>query len=139
MVRCCGQNRWDIQAVLGEVFVGEHADAGKVVQDGLQVEGRLVAAGEILYIGVGESVCGGMQIDDVADHEPVMPGPGQADRGVQRHSAHARPRRQLDRYPAWPQRFLEQVYLQFVTGTRKPQHEARVAACGLHHPRPVTR
>ena len=100
-------DRWDIQAVLSEVFVGEHADAAKVIQDGPQVEGRLVAAGEILDICVGESICDGMQVDDVADHEPVMPGPRlQADRVVQRDSAHARPGRQLDRDPAWAQRFL---------------------------------
>ena len=67
--------------------VGEHADTGQVFQNGPQVEVRLMAAGEILDIGVGESICGGMQVDDVADHEPVMPGPClQADRIVQREA-----------------------------------------------------
>src|SRR5580693_5877989 len=44
-----------------------------MVQDRFQVEVRVMTAGKVLKIDVGEGAGDGMQVDDVADHEAVMP------------------------------------------------------------------
>ena len=41
-----------IKPVFGKVLVGEDADAGEMIQDCLQVEIRVMAAGKILKIGI---------------------------------------------------------------------------------------
>ena len=61
------------ESVFSEVVVGEDADAGEVVQDCFQVEVRVMTAGEVLKIDAGEGAGDGVQVDDVADHEAVMP------------------------------------------------------------------
>jgi hypothetical protein len=79
-----------------------------------------------------------VQIDDVPDNEPIMPGSRlQADRVFERQNAHARARSQLDRDAARPKRLLEQIYFQLIIGVREPQHQARISAGGLDHSRPV--
>jgi hypothetical protein len=45
-----------------------------MVQDCFQVEVRVVTAGKVLKIDVGEGAGDAVQADDVADHEAVMPG-----------------------------------------------------------------
>ena len=66
--------------------------------DGRPLDGRALSANRVLQVLRSRQAfrrpyvpkSDGMQVDDVADHEPVMPGPRlQADRVVQRQSAHA--------------------------------------------------
>jgi hypothetical protein len=52
---------------------GKYADASQMVQDCFQVEVRVMTAGKVLKIDVGERAGDGMQVDDVADDEAVMP------------------------------------------------------------------
>jgi hypothetical protein len=63
-----------IKPVFSKVLVGEHADTSEMVQDRFQVEVRIMTAGKSLEIREREGTGDGMEIDDVADHEAVMPG-----------------------------------------------------------------
>ena len=58
----------------GEVLIGKHADSGEMIHDRLQIEVRLVAAGQGLKIRVREGIRDCVEVDDVPDHEAVMPG-----------------------------------------------------------------
>jgi hypothetical protein len=130
-----------IEPVFGEVAVGEDADSSKMVPDHLQVEVRIVTAGKVLKIGIGEGPGGGMEINDVADHKPVMPRARLQTYGVaKRHCPHACRRCYLNRYPPRLQRLLEEVHLQFLAGTGKPQYEPGIPEAGrLDKPHTVTR
>jgi hypothetical protein len=61
------------EPVFSEVVVGEYADASQMVQDCFQVEVRVMTAGKVLKIDVGDRAGDGTQVDDVADDEAVMP------------------------------------------------------------------
>src|SRR5271154_1121795 len=62
-----------------------------MVQYRFQVEVRVMTAGKVLEIDVGERAGDGMQVDNVADHEAVMPGARfDANRIVERQCPHAR-------------------------------------------------
>lgn len=58
-----------VKPVFREVVVGEDADPGEMVPDCLQVEVRIMTAGKVLKIGIGEDPGDGVEIDDVADHD----------------------------------------------------------------------
>jgi hypothetical protein len=75
-----------IKPVFSKVFVGEDADSGEMVLNCLQVEVRIMTAGKVLKIGIGEGPGDCVEIDDVTDHEPVVPGARlQADGVFKRH------------------------------------------------------
>src|SRR5260370_25664293 len=100
-----------------------------MVKDCLRVQVGVMAAGEVLKIDVGEGVSNGMQVDDVADYEAVMPGAClQAHGVIKRQCPHACSRGYLDRYPPWLQCLLAKIHLHLIAGTRKPKHQARVTA-----------
>ena len=63
-----------IRPVFGEVFVSEDADPGEMILYCLQIEAWIMTAGKVLEIGIGEGPGNGAEIDDAADHEPVVPG-----------------------------------------------------------------
>jgi hypothetical protein len=85
--------------------LGEGADfmsraLSQVVRKLIVGELRGETAGKILEIGIGEGAGDGMEINDVADHEPVMPSARLQTRGVlKRHCPHAFGICQLNRYP----------------------------------------
>jgi hypothetical protein len=99
-------------------FVGEDADPGEVVLDCLQVEVRIMTAGKVLKIGIRKGPGDGVEVDDVADHEPVVPGARLQAHGVfERYGPHACRGCYLNRHPPGFQCLLEEVHLQFLTGT----------------------
>src|SRR5215510_14995391 len=122
-----------IKLVCGEVFVREDADSSKVVQDRLEVEVRFVTAGKTLKIDVGEGAGDCVQVDDVADNEPVMPGTGLQPHSVlKRQCPYVRHGSYLDGDEARIERLLQQIHLQCLSGTREPQRQASVTTGRFH-------
>jgi hypothetical protein len=112
----------------------------EVIQDRFQVEFRLVPAGQGLKVCVREGPGDSVQVDNVPDHEAVMPGAClQAHGVIERQSADAYLRVNPDRDIAGSQRLLEQVYFQLTGGTGEPQHQACVTAGRLDKPHTVAR
>jgi len=130
-----------IKPVFGKICVGEDADPSEMILDCLQVEVRIMTAGKVLKIGIGEGAGDGVEIDDVADHEPVVPGARLQAHGVfKRHCPHARRRCYLNRHPPGLQCLLEEIHLKFLTGAGKLQYQACVPRAGrFGEPHAVTR
>jgi len=105
-----------------------------MVQHRLQVEVGIMTAGKVLKVGIGEGAGDSVEIDDVADHEPVVPGARLQAPGVfKRYCPDAYRRCYLNRDPPGLQCLLEEIHLQFLTGTGKLQRSAEEALAVIRY------